>query len=57
MMKKSASAEIERTIAVSTDRFGSTLNGKVELITDGVREQTEQLSQLVDSRRGALVVT
>ncbi|MES2168423.1 MAG: methyl-accepting chemotaxis protein, partial [Pseudomonadota bacterium] len=52
---KSASAEIERTIAVSTDRFGSTLNGKVEAITDGVREQTEQLSQLVDSRRGALI--
>jgi hypothetical protein len=35
--------------------LGSTLNGKVEAITGGVREHTEQLAQLVDSKRSALI--
>ena len=50
-----ASAEIERTIAVSTDRFGSTLHGKVEAITDGVRSSNMCLATVLVS--ATMVVT
>ncbi|RTL50807.1 MAG: hypothetical protein EKK40_11915 [Bradyrhizobiaceae bacterium] len=52
---RSASSEIERTITAATDSFGTALTGRVELITGGVEQHTERLSQIIDDKRAPLI--
>jgi hypothetical protein len=52
---KSTSSDIERSIITVTGQFGTTLLGKTDEIVNGVKQQTERLSQMIDGSRGTLV--
>jgi hypothetical protein len=52
---KSTSAEVERAVLAASGTFGSTVTGKADEIVNYVQQQTERLSQMIDSKRGALV--
>jgi hypothetical protein len=52
---KSTSAEIERSVFAASGSFGSTMTGKTDEIVTYVQQQTDRLSQMIDSKRGTLV--
>jgi chaperonin cofactor prefoldin len=52
---KTTSADIERSVLAASSAFGSTMTGKTDEIVTYVQQQTDRLSQMVDSRRGSLV--
>lgn len=47
--------DISRTVTTSTDMLGGSLSGRVDAITEGLRDQTERLTLMIDSKRGTLV--
>ena len=52
---KSTSADVERSVLAASGSFGSAMTGKTDEIVSYVQQQTERLSQVIDSKRGALV--
>ena len=52
---KTTSSDVERTVFAATASFGSTMTGKTEDIVTYVQQQTDRLSQIIDSKRGSLV--
>jgi hypothetical protein len=52
---KSTSADVERSVLAASGSFGSAMTGKTDEIVTYVQQQTERLSQVIDSKRGALV--
>jgi hypothetical protein len=52
---RSISNDVSRTVTTSTEMLGTSLTGRVDAITEGLRNQTEQLTQMIDGRRGLLV--
>ena len=52
---KSTSADVERSVLAASGSFGSAMTGKTDEIVTYVQQQTDRLSQAIDSKRGALV--
>ncbi|HEV7601466.1 MAG TPA: negative regulator of septation ring formation, partial [Bradyrhizobium sp.] len=52
---KTTSSDVERSVFSATASFGSTMTGKTEDIVTYVQQQTDRLSQIIDSKRGSLV--
>ena len=52
---KSTSADVERSVLAASGSFGSAMTGKTDEIVTYVQQQTDRLSQTIDSKRGALV--
>jgi len=52
---KSSSADIEQSVLAATGAFGSTMTAKTNEIVAHVQQQTDQLSNLIDSKGGVLV--
>jgi hypothetical protein len=52
---KSASTDAERLIFAASGSFGTVITGKTDEIVNYVQQQTDRLTQMIDSKRGALV--
>ena len=52
---KSTSADVERSVLAASGSFGTAMTGKTDEIVTYVQQQTDRLSQVIDSKRGALV--
>ncbi|MCX7309654.1 MAG: methyl-accepting chemotaxis protein, partial [Afipia sp.] len=47
--------DLSKSITTAIDMLGGGLNGRVDAITEGLHNQTERLTQMIDSNRGTLV--
>src|SRR5262249_20762723 len=52
---KSTSADIERSVLAAGKSFGTSMTSKTDEIVGHVQQQTERLSQMIESKRGLLV--
>jgi hypothetical protein len=52
---KSTSADIERSVLAAGQTFGTSMTSKTDEIVGHVQQQTERLSQMIESKRGLLV--
>ena len=52
---KAIANDVSRTVTNSVDMLGGSLTGRVDAITEGLRDQTERLTQMIDGKRGTLV--